>query len=187
MDKKVLVLGSAPGARIPADIDSYFVIAANAAIAQFPDLVPDVLFLNAVTLKTDKGIGPESRNALRARSAKKVVVIDNQAPGFAVRAVINLGLVYDEIEFITKFKRVEICEQATGLTYEGFAGGDVVPSTGVTALCYALSLSSGVTISGIDVESDGHNYSVGNHKREHVEIDKKTLKAIAGKFEVIDV
>ncbi|KGH24264.1 hypothetical protein [Comamonas testosteroni] len=186
--KAVFVLGSAPNAAIPSDIDRYFVIAANGAIAAFPDLVPDVLILNGWALVDASGVGPETRAQLRGRSVKRLVIIDNLKPSDKSTAsrVLELGIQYEHIEFWSKVARAEICSNASGIQYAGLTGNDI-PSTGVTAICYAISLSRDVTVSGISLESEGHSYSSGNYKRGHMEVDSETLKAIAGKFKAFGV
>lgn len=183
--KPVFVLGSAPNAVIPSDIDTYFVIAANGAIAAFPSLVPDVLILNGYTLVDASGVGPETRARLQGRRVKKLIVIDNlqKSDKSTASRVLELGIQYERIEFWSKVQRAETCINASDIQYAGLSGNDI-PSTGVTAICYAISLSKDVTISGIGIESDGHSYSSGNYKRGHIEVDSQTLKAIAGKFKV---
>lgn len=185
--KAIFVLGSAPNAVIPSEIGRYFVIAANGAIAAFPDLVPDVLMLNGYALVENHGVGPETRSRLRGRRVKKLIVIDNlkKSDKSTASRVLELGIQYEDIEFWSKVGRAETCTNASGIQYAGLTGNDI-PSTGVTAICYALSLSNDVTISGINVESDGHSYSGETHKRGHIEVDSKTLEAMAGKFKVFD-
>lgn len=181
--KKILVLGSAPGALIPADIENYFVIAANASIAPFPDLVPDVLILNGATLVGQRGIAPVSREQLRGRSVRHLIVIDNHKD--AKIAAIESGIDYRTIDFWTKEKRRDVCALQSKITYPGLAGNEI-PSTGVTAICYALALGGDVLVSGINVHSDGHSYGNETFARGHIEWDTRTLQAIAGRFETLD-
>lgn len=177
--KKILVLGSAPDARVPADIENYFVIAANAAIAPFPDLVPDVLILNGATLVGQRGIAPVSREQLRGRSVRRLIVIDNHKD--AKIAAIESGIDYRTIDFWTKERRRDVCGLQSKITYPGLSGNDI-PSTGVTAICYALCFGVDVFVSGINVFSDGHSYGTESFKRGHIEWDTATLRAVSGRY-----
>lgn len=181
--KKILVLGSAPGAKIPPDIANYFVIAANAAIAPFPNLVPDVLILNGATLVGQRGIAPVSRDQLRGRAVRHLIVIDNHKD--AKVAAIKSGIDHRTIDFWAKEKRRNVCSLQSKITYPGLAGNEI-PSTGVTAICYALGFSVDVFISGINTSLDGHSYSNENFPRGHLEWDKKTLAAIAGRYKELN-
>lgn len=176
---KILVLGSAPGALIPADIENYFVIAANAAVAPFPDLVPDILILNGATLVGQRGIAPESRDQLRGRSVRNLIVIDNHND--AKQAAINSGINYGTLDFWTKEKRRDVCVRQSKITYPGLAGNDI-PSTGVTAICYALGFGKDVLVSGINVHTDGHSYGTEIFQRGHIEWDTATLRAVSGRY-----
>lgn len=177
--KKILVLGSAPCARIPADIENYFVIAANAAIAPFPDLVPDILILNGATLVGQSGIAPESREQLRGRSVRQLIVIDNHKD--AKIAAFESGVAYQAIDFWTKEKRRDVCSMQSKTTYPGLAGNDI-PSTGVTAICYALCFGADVFVSGINIHTNGHSYGNEEFARGHNQWDTETLRAISGRY-----
>ncbi|WVH13939.1 hypothetical protein CASP1_00016 [Alcaligenes phage CASP1] len=180
--KKILVLGSAPGASLPHDIENYFVIAANASIGAFPDLIPDVLVLNGYTLHSVKGIAPESKRKLEGRTVKHLIVIDNVPD---IEALIKKsGIMYQSLEIWSRQKRADVCSYQSGIEYSGLGGNDI-PSTGVTAICYALGFSADVFVSGISIQSDGHSYSKEKFKRGHVDVDGRTLSAISGRYKGI--
>ncbi len=180
--KKILVLGSAPGAIIPHEINSYFVIAVNASIGAFPEIVPDVLLLNGWTLRGTRGIAPESQQKLKGRAVKHLIVIDT-VPDIS-DLIKGSGIIYQSLEIWSRQKRADVSSYQTGFSYAGATGHDI-PSTGLTALCYALRLSTEVYISGINTRSDGHSYSDKNFTRGHVETDRKILAALAGGYKEI--
>lgn len=180
--KKILVLGSAPGAVLPHNVENYFVITANASIGAFPEIIPDVLLLNGWTLHGTQGIAPESRQKLEGRAVKHLIVIEN-APDIST-LIKGSGIIYQSLEIWSRQKRADVCSYQSGFGYAGLAGNDI-PSTGVTALCYALGFSAEVFVSGINTRSDGHSYSEEIFTRGHVEVDRKTLAALAGSYKEI--
>src|SRR5690606_35164791 len=134
---KIFVLGSAPGAEIPRSREDYFLIAANGSIAPFYGLVPDVLVLNGFTLAAKSGIGVESMERLRGRRVKQLIVIDNAKDSRLLAQ--RSGIECESILFWSKERRREICSKQSGISYPGLTGNQI-PSTGVTALCFALGL-----------------------------------------------
>lgn len=177
--KKILVLGSAPGAFLPHDIENYFVIAANASIGAFPELVPDTLVLNGCTLQGEKGIAPKSQEVLAGRRVRHLIVIDN-VPGID-SLIKKSGIIYQSLEIWSPYKRADVCSYRSGISYAGTRGNDIT-STGVTALCYALGFPADVFVSGINTGADGHSYSDQVFTRGHVDVDRKTLAALSGGY-----
>lgn len=180
MSKDIIVLGSAPGASIPKDHSNYFIVAANGAISPFPLLVPDVLILNGWTLSATRGIGIKSRDNLRGRKVRKLIVIDNTPD--ARKLATESGIDYESIEFWSKEERKNVCVKQSKIDYPGGNSGNGIPSTGVTAICYALNFNSAVYISGIDTKIDGHSYSEDNFKRGHILEDERTMNALASRI-----
>jgi hypothetical protein len=187
--KRILVIGSSPNVVVPPDVNSYYIVAANASIAAFVSLVPDVLMMNCSMLVDEKEIGPASREGLKGRHTRKrkLLIIHNAPFSFdeAVRRAAQTGLTWNSLERMGRVERKRICEAAAGIDYFGDSGDDV-PSTGVTAICYSLLQTTNVTVSGISPAENGHSYCrSAAFNRQQVDVDSRTLTALSSRIKLI--
>jgi len=178
-----LVLGSAPNPHVPV-LEGMDVICVNSSgyVARNLGLpTPSLTVLAGFKLVLPKLA--EDREALRGLRTKTLLLIMKFRDWTAERAAEALAALdyrYDELVTISIPDRAEIIRSTTG---RRLGGEDGRPAEGVSnglfAACYVLHAHAPkVVFAGISVTRNGHEYSVQDRARVHIEPDKTAIACL---------
>ena len=177
-----LVLGSAPNPRLPArDTAGMTLVCINGSAWSARRLglkTPDLTVMCHFRLFAED-MGPH-RTAMHGLATRKLLIVPHaNAQTFeAIRQVLAvLEFCYDRI--VNFDKKREIIKAVTGLDH-GTGDPDTTKlSNGLFAACLAIHQgASEVILSGISLDSDGHNYLKLVRRRKHVVPDRTAIEVM---------
>lgn len=169
--RRVCVVGSAPSASLDAMQDCELIVTVNGSLAAFPDLVPDIHFINGFTTLARKPLAVRNMELLAGRRARHLFCI-TRAMSFEAMctALQGIGFVWEDAHEITPTERRASNELELGYTLAGETGENVA-STGVSALCLIRQAGAAhIRATGFSLEP-GYSYLSEAYARGHLAVD----------------
>lgn len=173
--QRCIVIGSAPGVRLPESLPMDVVLAANggAAVAKAREL-PIHALLTTSYLFRDGATLPELATLERMRGVGtySLVVDEQHGPSRPIVARFkDFGIAYQVLQPVPPDVRATICRDAIG--------SELRVSTGVFAACLAIaSGASEVVLCGISLEPGHEGMPWDEAPRDHVSEDRQALAAL---------
>jgi hypothetical protein len=177
-----LVVGSAPGSRLPAGFDRQTwrvgTINGSQGIAENWGIdVPDVTVMMCGHLLGDSPNSPSVRRLVAGRRTRKLMIVGIDVPARdAPRLLAEMHYDCDDFEIIERSQRSKFLRSAMKARYHELIKEEKV-SNGIFLAFYALMCGAGpVVITGIAPNSTGHAYNDLGLRRKHVDADARALR-----------
>jgi hypothetical protein len=175
-----VVLGSAPGVRLPSAFgDHWTLLTVNAAQAGLDRLgvrrKPDLTIMSGRMLG-HKSANLEGKKVMAGRATSHLVVIERAMTHEQIRAVLEaIGFVYDSLSVIDHRQRARVTYDMLRCNLAIGSGNEKI-STGVFAALLACYLGAHpVVLAGCSLARAGHSYNDLGMRRAHVEYDRRAL------------
>ncbi len=180
--RRCLVLGSAPGARLPEPhlFERCVCVNGSPRVAAGHGLTPDLTIMAGYTTLVERDVSRQSLEQLSGLHAGRLLFVSAGNDRDSARRVLSdSGLGFDEWLDIDPLGRAAIAGEATGEGEPGLGHWQERVSNGVFALLVALwAGAEHVTIAGITL-TGGHDYIEGDTPRHHVAGDQRCLETLA--------
>ena len=177
-----LILGSAPNPQLPSgQLNKMNLVCVNGSgwsAKQLGLLTPELTVMGGSILT--KPSAEASREAIKSLKTRKLLLIEYEVTLAEAREIlIRLDYQYEELQVIRYKRRAGIIKAATGKNL-GYGHNDKSKiSNGLFAACFSLYQGAPeVILSGISLNSNGHNYSNTLQIRSHVVPDKEAIIAM---------
>jgi hypothetical protein len=190
--RTTLVLGSAPGAVVPAEYDrsSWCLICVNASgwTARRLGLgTPDITIVTSGALRKSSISNVEMRTAVDGLNTNTLIVrliTRNFLKRILAQVEIQLRLRWlnfgrNRLYFMGRDIWSPILDATIGPRLRSSEGDNFYVSTGVFACLFAIYFgASRIYVAGIDPDSIGHSYSTSKLPRDHVFADRLAIQAL---------
>lgn len=176
--RKVILIGSAPGAHVKAeDVERNLIVCVNAAaLGLAGSIVPDITFVNTA-IAGPHPVAVKTRERLQELQTKSLFIIESAISINKANRILG-PIERKSTDYITLAERCDILEAFLKRPLSGPVGEEHVPSTGFFVCILLIACGAlHVKMTGFSF-SDGHSYLSSVARREHILRDLEVLKLI---------